>query len=42
MQEHEQYSQLLLDFYDRITMFPSIQLQETPDVFELLQSVSKL
>jgi len=42
MQEHEQYSQLLLDFYDRITMFPSMQLQETPDVFELLQSVSKL
>ena len=29
MQEHEVYSQQLLDFYERITMFPNVQLTET-------------
>ncbi len=42
MQEHEQYSQMLLDFYDRVTMFPSLQLQGTPDTIELLQKAVAL
>ena len=42
MQEHEQYSEMLLDFYDRVTMFPSLQLQGTPDVIELLQKAASL
>ena len=29
MQEHEIYTQQLIDFYDRITMFPNVQLTNT-------------
>ena len=42
MQEHEQYSQQLIDFYDRITMFPSIVLNDTRDPREILTQISSL
>lgn len=41
MQEHEQYSQQLVDFYERITMFPNIQLSQTPDPYQLLERVNE-
>ena len=41
MQEHEQYSQQLVDFYERITMFPNIQLTQTPDPYQLLERVNE-
>lgn len=39
MQEHEQYSEQLIDFYERITMFPNIQLNETPDPYRLWEMI---
>jgi GTPase SAR1 family protein len=42
MQEHEQYSEQLIDFYDRITMFPSLQLNETVDATEVIKDALKL
>ncbi len=38
MQEHEAYQTQLLDFYERVTMFPNVQLNESvsaPDVLNL-------
>ena len=29
MQEHDLYSQQLIDFYERVTMFPNVQLTKT-------------
>ena len=42
MQEHEQYSNQLVDFYDRVTMFPSIQLTDTPDPSDLLRKIMEV
>ena len=42
MQEHEQYSNMLVDFYDRVTMFPSVQLTDTPDPSDLLQKIMEV
>ncbi len=41
MQEHETYQTQLLDFYERVTMFPNVQLNESvsaPDVLNLCRA----
>ena len=35
MQEHEAYQTQLIDFYDRVTMFPSVQLHRTYSASEI-------
>ena len=42
MQEHEQYSEQLSDFYSRVTMFPSIRLTETTDATDVLTAAMEL
>lgn len=42
MQEHEQYSEQLIDFYDRITMFPSIRLQTDTDPVDIIHTAVDL
>lgn len=37
MQEHETYQTQLLDFYDRVTMFPNVQLNRTYAARQVLQ-----
>ena len=38
MQEHEVYSQQLIDFYERITMFPNVQLTDTQPATTVLEA----
>ena len=36
MQEHEAYQTQLIDFYERVTMFPNVQLERTYPAKEVL------
>jgi len=38
MQEHELYSQQLIDYYERITMFPNVQLTDTRPAGAVLEA----
>ena len=42
MQEHEQYSQQLVEFYNQITMFPSIKLYEDTSAVDLINAAVEL
>jgi len=37
MQEHEAYQTQLLDFYDRVTMFPNVQLMDSKSPEQVIQ-----
>ena len=41
MQEHETYQTQLIDFYERVTMFPSVQLNKTYSATDVLQMCAK-